>query len=152
MFSSIQGKRQKSTNIPQSTCQSTNIPQSTCQSTNILNSTVSRLILELDYQSTNNRTRLVSRFRLQVDYQSTIDVHSQSTQSTLAKSTVNTITGYRRIFGFEDISDFGDCFDFKLFSRGTVEAKSFLAGSPTFQTTEIEVFQLTCSLNKIKQN
>ena len=61
----------------------------------------------------------------------------------------------KRIFGFKDISifdnsnssdesfsDLGDCFDFELFSRGTIEAKSFLADSPTFQTTEIEVFQL----------
>ena len=61
-----------------------------------------------------------------------------------------------RIFGFEDIvisdnsyssdksfSDLGKSFDFKLFSRGTVEAKSFLAGSPNFQTREIEVFQLS---------
>ena len=39
-------------------------------------------------------------------------------------------------------SNLGHCYDFKLFSYGSNEAQWFLAGSYTFQTSEIEVFQL----------
>ena len=39
-------------------------------------------------------------------------------------------------------SNFGHSYDLKLFSYDSTEAKSFLAGSYNFQTSEIEVFQL----------
>ena len=40
-------------------------------------------------------------------------------------------------------SNLGHSYDFTLFFNGTTEAKSFLAGSFKFQTSEIEVFQLS---------
>ena len=40
-------------------------------------------------------------------------------------------------------SNLGHSYDFTLFFNGTTEAKSFLAGSYKFQTSEIEVFQLS---------
>ena len=40
-------------------------------------------------------------------------------------------------------SNLGHSYDFKLFSYGSKEAQSFLAGSYQFQTSEIEVFQLS---------
>ena len=39
-------------------------------------------------------------------------------------------------------SNLGHGYDFKLYASGSNEAKSFLAGSYNFQTTDIEVFQL----------
>ena len=41
------------------------------------------------------------------------------------------------------ISDLGRSYDFTLFSQGTKEATSFLAGYCNFQTFEIEVFQIS---------
>ena len=40
-------------------------------------------------------------------------------------------------------SNLGYSYDFSLFQCDTIEAQSFLAGSPHFQTCEIEVFQLS---------
>ena len=40
-------------------------------------------------------------------------------------------------------SNLGESYDFTLYSYGTIEAQSFLAGSHHFQTSEIEVFQLS---------
>ena len=42
----------------------------------------------------------------------------------------------------DSYTDLGFSYNFKLFINGTREAKSFLAGSLYFQTSEIEVFQL----------
>ena len=42
----------------------------------------------------------------------------------------------------ESYSNLGKSYDLTLFSNGTIEPKSFLAGSRYFQTSEIEVFQL----------
>ena len=42
----------------------------------------------------------------------------------------------------DSYSNLGCSFDFNLFSPGTTQARSFLAGSYLFQTSEIEVFQL----------
>ena len=43
---------------------------------------------------------------------------------------------------FNSYSDLGKSFDFKLFSPQTPKSQTFLAGSPTFQTLEVEVFNL----------
>ena len=43
----------------------------------------------------------------------------------------------------DSYSNLGHSYDFKLFANGSTEAKSFLAGSYSFQTSEIEVFQLS---------
>ena len=43
-------------------------------------------------------------------------------------------------------SNLGYSYDFNLFSYGSTEAQSFLAGSYTFQTSEIEVFQLNLNV------
>ena len=45
-------------------------------------------------------------------------------------------------FNCDSFSDLGRNYDFPLFSRGTNEARSFLAGSYNFKICEIEVFQL----------